>query len=457
MHFAILIFLFGFLTSGCTKVQPADDGFVSSTISNRIDSCVEWRSGCCQKDFIETIFQGLTSQELTADAAIQIALLNNPKIQAIFEELGIAQADLIQAGLLTNPTFEIELRYPPVKNLHTNIEYLITSSLLDLFLIPLRRQVAEAEFEKVKLQVSHEILNLSFDVRETFYELTSEMTKIREHQSLLRLASIHQEILSNQLSVGNVNPLDFQISQSKFLEAELELSKSKVEMIRLKEKLNRLLGFNREVCLIFPENLSQELIEQGFDLSILENVALTNRLDLQVARMEIERLQRMLKLKSGWTYTNLKGGLAGERDPDGINLLGPGFSGEIPIFNYGQADRKRLYAQLRQSLDLLAELEIKALSEVREAHQLLMGYFNILKDYQNKILPIQDKISASSEELYNVMGLGLETLLESKRQLISAKLNYIETKKKYLLAKVLLDRALGGNLFLLMGQQEVSE
>lgn len=439
------------VASGCSKIPPLDDGFVSCTIANRIDSQVDWRKISCQDDYNDRLINESITNELNADTAIQIALFNNPKIQAIFEEIGIARADLVEAGLLSNPSFEIELRYPHAKGLKTNIEYLITSTLLDIFLIPLRTKLASTEFEQAKLKVSNEILDLAFEVRETFYELVSERKKNQYIRSTVELTNIISEISSKQITIGNVNILEFQLSQARFLEAELDLARSEAEVIRLREKLNRLLGLSEDICLIFPDNLP-EVDYYGFDLCALESIALQERLDLQVARFEIVRLSQMLGLKDWWTYTNLQAGLAGERDPDGTNLIGPGFSGELPIFNFGQAARMRLFAQLRQAQDHLAEMEIKVLSEVREAHKLLMSYLKIANDYQARLLPMQIRISASSEELYNVMGLGIDKLLENKRQELVATLNYTESLKLYLVARVQLDRALGGYLFKLLTQ-----
>lgn len=444
----------GLACFGCMRPPSADDRYVSAIISDKVGGYVEWRAGACQDERIQTFIQCVLLSELSADAAIQIALLNNPKIQAVFEELDIARAGLVEAGLLTNPSFSLELRYPAVKGLQTNIEYLITSSLLDIFLIPLRTRLASTEFVQAKLRVSNEILTLAFNVRETYYELIAEKKKRSYISSVVELTSISNELFSRQNSVGNINSLEFQLSQSRLLEAELELSNSQAEMIRLTEKLNRLLGFTNEVCLILPDEILPEIDCQGFDLCALTSIALEERLDLQVARFEIIRLGQQLGLKEGWTYTHLQIGLAGERDPDGTNLIGPGFSGELPIFNYGQAARITLVAQLRQAQDRLAELEIKVFSEVREAHKLMMSYLEILNDYRYRLLPMYDQILATSEGLYNVMGLGVDKLIENKRQEAAANRNYIENVKKYLVAKVELDRALGGSLCRLLVHRE---
>lgn len=448
----VLILFTTLIASGCTRYPHAGNDEVSSTIAARINTEVEWYQGC-PDDQINCSIQCLLENELTPEAAIQIAFLKNPKVQAIFEELGIAHADLIEAGLLSNPNFSLEVRYPHEKAFVTNIEYLVTATFLDIFMIPLRIKLAKAEFEQAKRRVTNEILDLAFEVRQTYYELLAELQKLKYTRPIVELTSIHGELISRQNIIGNVNRLDFQQVQAKFLEANLEIAKEQTTIIRLREKLNRLLGLCEEVCLILPE-IPQEFDYQGFDLCALESIALSVRMDLQEARFEVIRLRRMLGLKDWWTYSNLKAGVAGERDPDGLNLVGFGLSGEIPIFNFGQAARMRIFAQLRQAQDRYEELEIRILSEVREAHKLLMSDLGMINDYRIRILPLQNEISSSSEELYNVMGLGVDRLIENKRQELEANRNYFEILKDYWVARVQLDKALGGYLFRLLPQDE---
>lgn len=439
------------LSFGCTRIPQANDNGVSSIVNSRIAKETYWNQECYEDERISNAIQVLLQQELTADVAVQIALLNNPKIQEIFEEIGIAQADLVEAGLFSNPAFDIVFRYPPKKELKTNIEYSLTSSLIDLFLIPLRVKVAKAELEQITLRVTNEILDLAFEVEQTFYELQAAQQDIKYIQSIVELTSIHSQLTSRQRSVGNVNKLEFQQIQSRYLEAKLEVARIQNDIIRLREKLNRLLGFCGDIHWKVSDSLP-EIDYQGLPIDCLESVAFSERLDLQSARFDVLRLNRMLGIKQWWVYTQGRLGIGGERDPDGTNLIGPAFSGEIPIFNYGQADRMRIHAELRQAKDHLAALEIQILSEVREAHKLLMNNLGIINDYRAHIIPLQSEILESSEELYNVMGLGIDRLLENKRQEFQAYSNYIMSLRNYWMARVQLDRALGGKLYLVLSQ-----
>lgn len=443
--------------SSCARVPHGSEEQVAGIIQERIGKEVQWNNICYEDPRINCYIQGLASQPISIESAVQISLLNNPEIQAIFEEIGIAQADLIEAGLFTNPVFSTEVRYPHENKLVTNIEYLITATFLDIFLIPLRTRLASTELEQAKLRVANAILDLAFEVRQSYYELVAELQMLKYTQSIAELASIQSEIALRQHHVGNIYKLELEEIQSIFLEADLQITQSQDEIIRLREKLNRLLGLTDEICLTFPDKLPEETDYQGFDLCQLESTALQERVDLQVARIEIIRFYRMLGLKDGWTYTNLQLGLAGERDADGPNLIGFGLAGEIPIFNYGQAARMRIFAQLRQAQDRLAALEIRVLSEVREAHKLLMKDLKIISKYRAGIIPLQNKIINSSEELYNVMGLGVDRLLVNKRRETETYRNYLSSLRDYWISRVQLDHALGGYLFRLLPQEFTCE
>lgn len=434
-----------YLASGCTRHSSSDDGVVSCMIAQRIDEQARWNQGCCPE--IDESIQSLIERELTPETAIQIAFLKNPLVQSIYEELGVSHADLVAAGLLTNPNFSLETRYPQSQGYVTNIEYLVTTAFLDIFMIPLRTKLAEAEFEQAKIRVANEILNLAFDVRQTYYELVGSRQKFRDTiRPIVELESIQEEIVARQNTIGNVNPLDFQQIQARSLEVKIEAAKEQTSIIRYREKLNRLMGLHEEVCLILPD-LPQDLDYNGFDLCALESIALHERLDLQEARFEVIRLCRKLGIKQWWAYTNLQAGLAGERDGDGLNTIGFGLTGEIPIFNYGQADRLRIVALLRQAEQRYYELEIRVLSEVREAHRLLILYLDMLNDYRSRLIPMHLEIINSSEELYNVMGLGVDRLLTNKRIQLEAQQSYLEIVKDYWVVRVQLDKALGGYLF----------
>jgi outer membrane protein, heavy metal efflux system len=439
------------LFSACTKVGKEDQDFVSSVVEKRLGKQVEWEPGDV-KGKIDALLKG----ELCADAAVQIALLNNPKIQAIFEEIGISQADLVEAGLFSNPIFDLFIRYPNRKHFVADIEYTVAASFIDLFLVPLRKKVAKAELEKTTLDVANAILDLAFDVEKTFYELQASEQQLRWLKEIAEITSIETEIVLRQRQIGNVQELSLQEAESKSTEAALQVLMLQNEIIHLREKFNILLGLKQND----HWTMASELPEADFRLfpiERLEAVAFQERLDLQAARFEVLRVGKELGVKQWWVYTEGRIGIAGERDPDGLNTLGPAFLGQIPIFNYGQAARLRLRAELRQARDELATLEIRILNEVRKAKELLVNSLEMIEKYCCELLPFQNQLVDSSLEFYNVMGLGIDKLLANKREQLHSYYDYISSLRNYWLARVQLDRALGGKLYKVFSLAETKE
>ena len=106
--FALLVFV-----SGCTTIAM-NAGFddVRGTVEERSASRIFWNSGTdLDKEAAEKV-DSLLKTKLTADEAVQIALLNNRDLQAVYSDLGVAQADLVQAGLFNNPIFEAAFKFP---------------------------------------------------------------------------------------------------------------------------------------------------------------------------------------------------------------------------------------------------------------------------------------------------------------------------------------------------------
>ncbi|HYU70553.1 MAG TPA: RND transporter, partial [Burkholderiales bacterium] len=90
--------------AGCASLSP-DAGFkdVQTLSAARLEQRVRWNRSSEDDRAAAEVTQNLLVQPLDADAAVQIALLNNRGLQATYGELGIAQADVVSAGRLANP------------------------------------------------------------------------------------------------------------------------------------------------------------------------------------------------------------------------------------------------------------------------------------------------------------------------------------------------------------------
>lgn len=431
---------------GCGKTPPADDYFVSNTVKNRLNKDVHWNTDCSEQASVQKTVQYLLEIELTPDSAVQVALLNNPKIQASFEEIGIAHADLIEAGLLSNPIFDAVFRFPNKSGYRTNTEISITQSFIDILLLPLKTKMATAEYDRVKLEVANILLNHSFEVERIYYMLVAAKKKKELLENMIELADIANQIATAQRNITSINQLELQLRTADFLNRTVELAQVEIEIIHLREELNKLMGITgRDASWLVPSGLAK-VSEAESSLEGLESIAIRERLDIQAARLEVERFEREFQTVQWWAFTRLHLGVSTAREPDMASpqTTGPALSGEIPLFNLGQAARSRVISEYRQAQSLLASLEIEALADVRAARDKLIVFRNQAVFYSNMVLPNQEQIVNSTEELYNVMAVGIYDLLDAKRNQFAAILNFQTALKNYWIAKVDVDKALGG-------------
>jgi hypothetical protein len=94
------------LLAGCASFS-ADGGFgqVEQVAKDRLGKNLHWARTEEQQSHIDQRVAELLARPLSADDAVQLALLNNRGLQAAFFELGIGEAELVQAGRLPNPGF----------------------------------------------------------------------------------------------------------------------------------------------------------------------------------------------------------------------------------------------------------------------------------------------------------------------------------------------------------------
>src|SRR5439155_14095643 len=90
--------------AGCAVPRGAGFDDVQRMVGERSDARVQWSRGGGEDAQAARRIDELLGAELTAAAAVEIALLNNPRLQAVYERLGVAQAEVVQAGLLRNPS-----------------------------------------------------------------------------------------------------------------------------------------------------------------------------------------------------------------------------------------------------------------------------------------------------------------------------------------------------------------
>ena len=429
--------------AGCAHVDP-NPAFreLANTVHLRTGKRVQWNRGTAEDAQAQAAVSSLLSRPLTAESAVQIALLNNHTLQATYEELGIAQADLVEAGLLRNPIFTFERRFPGQA-----AEIDLLKEFIDIVLLPLRKRIAAAQFEAAKLRVGHEILKTAAEVRAAFYEHQGDQQLVDLRKTVAEATERSAETALKMKEAGNLRNLDLANEQATHAQAKIELAKAQSEAVQSREKLNKLMGaFSAQTNWTVASRLP-ELPGGEVSTSQLESRAIQQRLDLAAARQQfiaearargIARAEAILeKAEFGAHY---------EREIEGTYSIGPSVNVPIPIFNQGQPASARASAKMRQAGQRYLALAADIRSDVRSARDKMLLSRREVEYFKSTALPTRTRVTEESQLEYNAMQIGPFQLLQAKQEEVKTGAESVEALRDYWVARAELEKAVGGSL-----------
>jgi len=449
------VFIIGVLfLSGCASLadnREMED--IKSQIVLRTKMTTDWHAGTSEDRQVIEKIQSMLNDKLTVDMAVEIALLNNPSLQATFEELGIAKADLVKAGLLKNPMFQGSIRRPNHDG-KTNTEFEVTQNILDILALPLRKRLANAQIEQVKFHVGHEVLKLDSEVRSAYYTLQSDQQMYAMQQKILKAAESAVELAERQLKAGNINDLVLTGHQMTLYQAKADLIQNEAEVTEAREHLGRLMGLtNQNMSWNIVEDLPS-ISQKETSLEELEAKAIAQNFDLAAARQEVKVMQKAVSISRVEIIPDIEAGFNTEKETDGGKRSGPVFAVEVPLFDQKQSSVSRAKAQLRQSEKRLKALEDEILAEVRSKYAKLIAVKNLVETYKDTVIPLHAQFIDSLQKHYNYMLVGVYDLLDAKKEEVEAIHQFLENLREYWIIRSELE-SLAGERFTFIPEERM--
>jgi cobalt-zinc-cadmium efflux system outer membrane protein len=439
------------LMLGCGKVSPrpamAD---VNDLVRGRSGHSVDWVEDPVEFERRRETVAALLQEPLTTQTAVQIGVLNNRWVQAELEEISIAQADLVQAGLVSNPSFGIGILFAHSSEHVNKQEFSLTQDLLDFVLLSPRKKIAVNELERTKLNVATELLDFIARVKRAFYLLQSSVQLANRLKLILEINEAGADLAQKQFEAGTLNELDLANQQALYQETRASLAQEEIQIQLNREQVNRLLGLWGDLTRWEIVKQLPPIPEQDLSLPEWETIALERRLDLAASRLGVNVLRKALSLKKKTRFfpLGIEFGIENKREPKNIYLTGPTLSIALPIFDVGRASVARLEYQIRQAERQLEVLTINARADVREARDWLLSSRELARYYRETLLPQRVRILDLTQRQYNMRLMGTYDLLIAKQSEVSTERAYVETWRDYWLARTQLERAVGGTLSL---------
>lgn len=428
---------------GCASFSP-DGGFgvVEQTAKERIGKDLRWARTDADRDSIDKRVAELLARPLAVDDAVQVALLNNRGLQADFQELGITEAEVVQAGRLPNPGFsfgrmsrgderEIE------RGLHFNLARLVA--------MPLIGKMEARRFEQTKARVAMSVLSLAADTRKAYFTAVAAGESVRYMRQVKQAADASAELARRMEQVGNFNKLQRAREQAFYANAALRLAQVEQTQRSTRERLVRLLGvWGPQTQFALPERLP-DLPPSPLELPDIEQLALAQRLDVQGAKLAAQQTASNLGLTKMTRFVNvLELGVLRNSANEAPTQRGWEIGLELPLFDWGGARVARAEAVYMQTLHRAAETAINARSEVREAYTGYRSAYDIARHHRDEIVPLNQRIAEENVLRYNGMLIGVFELLADARTQIASVNASIEALRDFWIAQADLDMALIG-------------
>ena len=429
--------------AGCASFSP-DGGFstVEQAARERLGKEVRWARTPGDQDGIDQRVAELLAKPLSADDAVQIALLNNRGLQASFQELGITEAEVVQAGRVPNPGFSFSrLRRGDEIELERGIHF----SLARLIAMPMISAMEARRFEATRGMVTISMLSVAADARKAWVTALAAEETVRYMRQVKQAAEASAELARRMEQVGNFNKLQRAREQSFYADAALNLARAEQAQRATRERLTRLLGlWGAQTRFLLPDRLP-DLPQDLVDRPDIERVALAQRLDVQGAKLAAEQTARNLGLTKTTRFINvLELGAVRNSSNEAPTQRGWEIGVELPLFDWGGARVARAEGVYMQAVHRAAETAINARSEVREAYGAWRSAYDIARHHQDEIVPLRKQIAEENVLRYNGMLIGVFELLADARAQIGSVNAAIEAKRDFWIAQADLDMALIG-------------
>lgn len=428
-----------FMLSGCAVNTGDDVAIISKQLQSVTAHSLSPPLTKAEQETAAARVRELLQQPLTLPQAVEVAILNNPDIQAELWSLGIAQADLRQLSTISNPGVKITRETGGDGS--TELEF--GFNLLALLTLPTVRDLALQDYSMTRLATAQRIAQIIHNTKLAYWHAVAAGEVLAFVEKVQQSTEASAELARRMAATGNFNKLQFLREQSFLSDSTLNLVLARQALYSSREKLKRQLGlWQNDEMLKLPERLPEvPAVKQPVaEIAQQTQQSLDQRLDVQLAKMQLARLAdqagltratRLVNVFSAEVAANLQ-----HSDERSYSLIF-----ELPLFDAGQHRLNRVEAYYQQAVAQATAIGIQARSELRLSFYHYQAQHDIALHYQQTVLPLAKQIAEENQLLYNGMFISVFELLADARSQISAVTGTINANRDFWVATAELEMA----------------
>lgn len=391
---------------------------------------------------------GVKSQKLDSPLSLQqtlqILLSHSPKVRMQLAELGIADAQTLQAELIENPHLSIGALRPQDGG-RWQLDTSLSQPLLALFTRPLRRQLAQENLLETQLQLQGELQQLITETSALYFASVAALQHCYIQEKMLQATTARQQLALSVYRAGNMSENNFLAYDNELRRARQQLEKRQTAAFEKRLQLLNFIGLPSTQAIDLPLELPL-FPDETFSHQDLLSSASENRADIKVAQQQkaiVDKRQQLIRQQNGWRDISI--GVTGEREFDGAKNIGPELEIALPLFNRGQGKLAALRAQKAKLDARLQQLTLNADSDIAQSLNTMDSARAQLKLLQPSLAVAEKRVELSNREV-NFMLTSPFELLNIKRQQIQLAHDFTDVLKEYWQARADLELAIGHRL-----------
>jgi len=487
-HHQILMFgllgICSILLAGCVSVDPRPD-------FHRAEQMVATRTGVDRaynpesSSATEDAVAALLADSLTTEEAVHVALLNNKHFQALFQGIGVSRADVVQSGLLSNPSIGLSTRFPEGGG-RSNFTLTFAQQIADLWQIPVRKRIAEAAMEQTILNIVHSANNLASDARRDCYRVIAFTQLEASALETMVLAKKSLTLAEDRFEAGEAGKVDVNLARGRVLNGRLRTMGLHRQVERARTTLAHTLGLSRwREPWTLDDSLPQDEFPFKDDDSLLV-FAMTERLDARSAAMKVRAAEDEIKKQYLSIFPNVTLGVEWERPERQSapsrnvladtartsvasgrltapsiqsrgqrrqerrqvidSLLGPTLDITLPVWDQNQARiAKAQFKAVEARKDYAAILDDVAF-DIQQARTVATSAWQLVNFFKGEALPHARLSVEAAQRAYRAGNVNILALLDAQKTLVARQEAYIGASRDFAVAMSELRRATGGRL-----------
>jgi len=376
---------------------------------------------------------------ITLEEAERLSVGANPALKSKLAQVGIAEADYAQAARMENPGVTYE-RFSGADNSAS-----ILFDIGGLLLMPLKRQMESRRLEAARYGAAVDVLTHVGETRRAWITAVAEQQQSELMRRALKSLRTSNRLTRQMAAIGHSGVIEAAQSELVMGQMQASLSRQLLAEGAAREALIRQLGLWGEQArnLKLPDQLPV-LPSEPTDIPAVEREAIERRLDVQMAKFNLEGMAKNLKLtRLNPFFSSIEYGPVRE-ESDGEVERGYELEFRLPIFDIGDVQTRKAKIIYEQAQ---AQAQVTAVAAASSARQALASYqsaWEIADHMENTLVPLRRRISDEQLLQYNGMLISVFDLLRDVVAATTIESDYLNALRDFWIADANLQLALTG-------------